>query len=465
VRLGGKIIKKSERPDRRKIGRQLMAKPVVAIVGRPNVGKSTLFNRLIGRRHAIVEDTPGVTRDRLYDNVSWSGRAFIVIDTGGIRFDEGDVFTREIKLQAEVAIEEADVIVFVVSREGLTGEDQEVADMLRKSRKRVVLAVNKVDDFNRVPDYYEFYNLGLGDLIPVSSLHGYNINDLLDAVVEAFPAGEDEAEDDSVKIAVVGRPNVGKSSLVNALLGEKRVIVSDVPGTTRDSIDTKIIFQEKEYTLIDTAGIRKKSRIKEAAEKYSLIRTLRSIERCDAAIILLDAQEGIIEQDKRVAGYVHDAYKANLLVVNKWDLIEKDTHTMHKFDEDLRREFKFLAYSPTLYISALTRQRIFRVLEMAGFVAEQHFRRIQTAALNQVVREALLLNPLPGGGKRQGKIYYAAQVATAPPTFVFFINDKDLIHFTYLRYLENVLRQNFGFEGTPLRLLLRERGEKNQGED
>jgi GTP-binding protein len=442
-----------------------MPKPVVAIVGRPNVGKSTLFNRLIGQRKAIVEDMPGVTRDRLYDTGSWSGRSFILIDTGGIRFDEGDVFTQEIKLQAEIAIDEADVILFVVSmQEGVTAEDQEVAELLRKSRKRVVLAVNKVDDFTRTPEHYEFYHLGLGDLVPISSIHGYNINDLLDAVVEAFPENETEEEDDSLKIAFIGRPNVGKSSLVNALLGEKRVIVSDVPGTTRDAIDTKVRFQGKDYILIDTAGIRKKSRIREATEKYSLIRTLRGIERCDAAVILLDAQEGVIEMDKRVAGYVHEAAKANMLTVNKWDLIEKDGGTMHRFDETLRREFKFLSYSPTLYISALTKQRIFRIFEMADFVAEQHYRRIRTAELNQVIREAVLLNPLPGGGKRQGKIYYAAQVSTAPPVFVFFVNEKERIHFSYLRYLENVLRQNFGFEGTPLRLLLREKNENNGGE-
>jgi GTP-binding protein len=436
-----------------------MAKPIVAIVGRPNVGKSALFNRLVGERKAIVEDMPGVTRDRLYDKSEWLGREFIVIDTGGIRFDEGDIFTKEVKLQADLAIEEADVILFVVDvQDGITSEDAQVANLLRRSKKPIILTVNKVDNFNKPLDHYEFYNLGLGDPIPVSAMHGSNINELLDAVIENFPPEvENDENDDVIKIAVVGRPNVGKSSLVNALLGEERVIVSDIPGTTRDSIDTPFTFNGKKYILIDTAGVRKKSRIKETTERYSVIRTLRSVERADVCLIMLDAKEGIIEQDKRVAGYVHEQNKANIIVMNKWDLIEKDGQTMNKFDKDIRREFKFLSYSPTLYISALTKQRIFKVLEMVDFVAEQHYRRVQTAELNQIITEALLLNPLPGGGKKKGKIYYATQVSVAPPTFVFFVNDKELIHFTYLRYLENVLRQNFGFEGTPVRLLLKQR--------
>ncbi len=441
-----------------------MAKPVVAIVGRPNVGKSTLFNRLAGARKAIVEDIPGVTRDRLYDSSDWAGREFVIIDTGGIRFDEGEIFTREVKLQAEIAIEEADVIVFVVdAKDGITHEDEQVADLLRKSKKPVVVAANKVEKFNKQMEYFEFYNLGLGDPVPVSAMHGMNTNELLDAVVDKFGPASNYAEDeDAIKIAVVGRPNVGKSSLVNSLLGEERVIVSDVPGTTRDAIDTPFQYAGNKYILIDTAGIRKKSRIKEATEKYSVIRALKSVERADVVLILLDASEGVIEQDKRIAGFVHEQGKANVLVVNKWDLVEKDGSTMTRFDRDIREELKFLAYSPILYVSALTRKRIFKVLELVDFVAEQHNRRINTAELNQIVNEAMLLNPLPGGGGKKVKIYYATQVTTAPPTFVFFSNHAEMVHFSYLRYLENVLRKNFGFEGSPIRLVVRNRDSKEE---
>lgn len=439
-----------------------MAKPIVAIVGRPNVGKSTLFNRLVGWRKAIVEDIPGVTRDRIYDSSDWAGREFIIIDTGGIRFDDGDNFTREVKQQAELAIEEADVIMFVVdTQEGISPEDEQVANLLRKSKKPVILAANKVENFDRQLDYYEFYKLGLGDPIPVSAMHGKNTNELLDAVIAKFaPASEYEDDPDSIKIAIVGRPNVGKSSLVNALLGEERVIVSDVPGTTRDSIDTPFEYQGNKYTLIDTAGIRKKSRITEATERYSVIRALKSVDRADVVLTLLDASEGVIEQDQRIAGYVHEQGKANIIIVNKWDLIEKDGQTMNRFDENIRAELKFLSYSPILYVSALTRQRIFKILELVEFVAEQHNRRIKTAELNQVITEAMLLNPLPGGGGKKIKIYYATQVQTAPPAFVFFANYPDKVHFSYLRYLDNVLRKNFGFEGTPIRLMVRKRDSK-----
>jgi len=439
-----------------------MSKPVVAIVGRPNVGKSTLFNRLVGSRKAIVEDIPGVTRDRLYDSSDWEGREFIIIDTGGIRFDEGDVFTREIKLQAELAVEEADVIVFVVdAQDGVNYEDEQVANLLRKSKKPVILAANKVENFDRQLDYYEFYKLGLGDPIPVSAMHGRNINDLLDAVVARFAPASEYAEDpDAIKIAIVGRPNVGKSSLVNALLGEERVIVSDVPGTTRDAIDTPFEYQGNKYILIDTAGIRKKSRIKEATERYSVIRALKSVERADVVVTMLDASEGVIEQDQRIAGYVHEQGKASIIVVNKWDLIEKDGQTMNRFDEKIREELKFLAYCPILYISALTKQRIFKILELVDFVSGQHNRRIKTGELNQVLNEAMLLNPLPGGGGKKIKIYYTTQVNTAPPQFVFFANYPEKVHFSYLRYLDNVLRKNFGFEGTPIRLMVRKRDSK-----
>lgn len=439
-----------------------MAKPVVAIVGRPNVGKSTLFNRLVGERKAIVEDLPGVTRDRIYDDAEWLGREFIVIDTGGIRFDEGDVFAREIKLQAEIAIEEAEVIVFVVdTTEGITSEDEQVANLLRKSRKPVILAANKVENFSKQLEYYEFYNLGLGDPIPVSAIHGMNTNDLLDAIIENFKdIPESEDDEDAIKIAVVGRPNVGKSSLVNAFLGEDRVIVSDIAGTTRDSIDTPFRYDGQKYILIDTAGIRKKSRIKEPTERYSVIRSLKSVERADVVLNMLDASEGVIEQDKRIAGYVHDQGKASIIVVNKWDLIEKDGTTMNRFDQEIRQDLKFLSYSPLMYISAVTKRRIFKVLELVDFVAEQHHRRIATAELNRIVNEAMLLNPLPGGGNKKTRIYYSTQVSTAPPTFVFFSNKPEEVHFSYLRYLENELRKNFGFEGTPIRMIVRKRSGK-----
>lgn len=436
-----------------------MAKPVVAIVGRPNVGKSTLFNRLVGARKAIVEDIPGVTRDRLYDSSDWEGREFVIIDTGGIRFDEGDIFAREIKLQAQLAIEEADVIVLVLdAQEGITSEDEQVSNLLRKSKKPVILAANKVENFDRQLDYYEFYNLGLGEPIPISAMHGRNINELLDAVIAQFAPPEAYQEDsEAIKIAIVGRPNVGKSSLVNALLGEERVIVSDTPGTTRDAIDTPFDYKDNHYILIDTAGIRKKSRITEATEKYSVVRALKSVERADVVLIMLDADEGVIEQDKRIAGYVHEQGKASIIIVNKWDLIEKDGQTMNKFDKDIREELKFLAYCPILYVSALTKKRVFKILELVDFVSDQHNRRIQTSDLNQVVNEAMLLNPLPGGGGKKIKIYYATQVKTTPPTFVFFANYPEKVHFSYLRYLDNVLRKNFGFEGTPIKLIVRKR--------
>ncbi len=440
-----------------------MSKPVVAIVGRPNVGKSTLFNRLVGNRKAIVEDTPGVTRDRLYDNSEWSGHEFIIIDTGGIRFDREDVFASEIRLQAELAIEEADVILFMVdSKEGITSEDEQVADLLRKADKPVVLAANKVENFDKQLEYFEFYNLGLGEPIPISAMHGLNTNDLLDAVVSQFgPAPRQEEDDDTIRIAIVGRPNVGKSSLVNALLGEERVIVSDIPGTTRDAIDTPFQFQGRKYTLVDTAGIRRKSRIKESTERYSVIRALRSIDRADVVLIMVDAVDGVRDQDKKIAGYVHEQGRANIIVVNKWDLVEKNSTTINRYDEEIREEFKFLAYSPIMYVSALTKKRIFKLLDIVDFVVGQHNRRINTSELNQVVNEAMALNPLPGGGGKKVKILYSTQVRTAPPTFVFFSNHPELVHFSYLRYLENTLRQNFGFEGSPIRLLVR----KNPGKD
>jgi GTP-binding protein len=351
----------------------------------------------------------------------------------------------------------------VDTKDGITHEDEQVAELLRKSNRPVVLAANKVENFHKQLEYYEFYNLGLGDPIPISAMHGMNTDELLDAVISKFGPPSQYAEDpDAVKIAIVGRPNVGKSSLVNALLGEERVIVSDVPGTTRDAIDTPFRYNGKDYILIDTAGIRKKSRIKETTEKYSVIRALRSVDRADVVLIMLNAVDGVTEQDQRIAGYVHEQNKANIIVVNKWDLIEKTGSTMNKFDKDIREELKFLSYAPLLYISALTRKRIFQVLDIADFVVEQHNRRIPTAEINRVLKEAMMLNPLPGGGGKRIKIYYGTQVRTAPPTFVLFSNNPDMIHFSYLRYLENRLRQNFGFEGTPIRLLVRARSSQEQ---
>ncbi len=439
-------------------------KPVIAIVGRPNVGKSTLFNRLAGKRKAIVEDIPGVTRDRLYDSSDWEGRDFIIIDTGGIRYDDEAPFASEIRMQVEIAIEEADLILFVVdAREGATSEDAEVAQMLRKTRKPVILIANKVEDFGKHLDYYDFYKLGLGEPIPFSAMHGMNIDTILDEAMERIDIQdiEDEAGD-ATRIAIVGRPNVGKSSLVNALLGEHRVIVSEVSGTTRDSIDTPFAFEGKDYLLVDTAGIRRRSRIRDAVEKYSIIRALKSIDRADVAVLILDAQDKVTEQDQRIAGYIHEQGKANIIVVNKWDLIAKDTRTMNEFDRDIREELKFMAYSPILYVSALTRQRIFKIIELVDFVADQHHRRITTGELNQVINEAMMLNPLPGGGKKRAKIFYCTQVKTAPPTFVLFANDPDMIHFSYIRYLENVLRKNFGFEGSPVRIIVRQRSQKEE---
>jgi GTP-binding protein len=436
-----------------------MALPVVAIVGRPNVGKSTLFNRLAGMRKAIVEDIPGITRDRIYEKSEWDGREFVVIDTGGIRTDQDDVWAQLVKKQAEIAIEEADVIVLVVdSRQGLTSEDQMVAEILRKSDKPVVLAVNKVDHFDRPIEHYEFFALGLGDPVPVSAIHGLNVNDLLDEVVGHFPEPEEPVADNlSTRIAVVGRPNVGKSSLVNAILGEERVIVSDIPGTTRDAIDTPFDYGGNRYILVDTAGIRKKSRIKISTEKYSVIRAFKSVERADVVLIVLDATEPVTEQDQRIAGFVHEEGRASIILVNKWDVVNKDEKTMAAYDRLIRENLKFLSYTPILYVSALTGKRVPKILELVDFVVEQYHRRIGTSDLNKVINEAVLLNPPPGAGKKKLKVLYATQIKTGPPTFAMFVNDPEMMHFSYERYLENTLRQNFGFEGAPIRINLRKR--------
>ncbi|MBR2783434.1 MAG: ribosome biogenesis GTPase Der [Firmicutes bacterium] len=440
-----------------------MAKPIVAIVGRENVGKSTLFNRIIGARHAIVEDTPGITRDRLYRDAEWLDREFTLIDTGGIKFNtEEGVIYGKVRQQAELAIEEASVIILVVDiSAGLTTEDEEVAALLRRSGKPVVVAVNKADDFvdpEKMLPLYDFYSLAVGDLVPVSAMHALNIGDLLDTVISYLPpAEEDDGEGDVVRLALIGRPNVGKSSLVNRLLGQERVIVSDIPGTTRDAIDTRLTRDGREYVIIDTAGMRRKSRIGEPAEHYSVSRALNAIDRSDVCVLVVDASTGIKEQDKHIAGYAHEAGKGLLVLVNKWDLPEKETNTMKRFDDDLKEELSFAGYALTLFVSAKTGQRCDRILPLVDFISEQCARRVTTAQLNEVVREAVALNVPPTDKGRRLKVLYATQVGTKPPKFVFFLNDPELMHFSYARYLENKLREAFGFAGTPISLMWRKR--------
>lgn len=436
-----------------------MSKPLVAIVGRPNVGKSTLFNRLIGRRLAIVEDTPGVTRDRIYADAQWLTHTFTLIDTGGIEPDNEDIIAQQMRRQAELAIETADVILFLTDgREGLTAADEEVAAMLRKSNKPVVLAVNKLDAPKYHEAVYDFYNLGLGDPIIVSAGQGIGLGDLLDAVCADFPKEEAEEENKPLNIALVGKPNVGKSSLVNALLGEERCIVSNIPGTTRDAIDTPFTVDGQDYVLVDTAGIRRKRAVNDATiERYSVIRSLAAVRRADVVLIVCDAEQGLSEQDVKIAGYVHEEGKASVMLVNKWDLIEKDTHTMDKFKKDMQTDLAFMDYVPFLFISAKTGQRVQKVLESARRSYEQSIRRITTGTLNDVVNEAIAMTEPPAMSGKRLKIYYATQVSIQPPTFVIFVNDEKLVHFSYKRYMENYFRKTFGFEGTPMRLYFRNR--------
>lgn len=439
-------------------GKQL-PKPVVAIVGRPNVGKSTLFNRIVGGRVAIVEDQPGVTRDRLYQTAEWAGRTFTLVDTGGLDLAEAGDIPGRVRRQVALAIDEADAVLFLVDgRTGLTPTDQEVAALLRRTRKPVLLVVNKIENFQRAGEWTEFYRLGLGEPIPVSAAQGMNTGDLLDRLVAVLPpAAEDEEEPDTLRIAVIGRPNVGKSSLVNALLGEERVIVSEIPGTTRDAIDTYFTLNGRRYLLVDTAGIRRKSRIDLPTEKYSVIRSFKAVDRCHVALVVLDAVEGVTDQDKRIAGYAHEQGKASVLVVNKWDLVEKDDRTAARFTEAIRRELAFMTYAPVVFISALTGRRLPRVMELVNLVAEQQCLRVNTADLNALIREAVMHNPPPANKNRRLKILYATQGGVKPPTFVLFVNDPELVHFSYLRYLENQLREAYGFEGTPIRFILRRR--------
>lgn len=435
-----------------------MAKPIVAIVGKPNVGKSTLFNRIARQRIAIVQDEPGVTRDRLYCDVEWLNNHFTLIDTGGIDIGE-DIITRQVREQAQIAIEEADVIVFVVDgREGLTAADEDVANVLRKTDKKVILCVNKIDDHLAAEAHvWEFYALGLGDPVAVSAEHGRNIGDLLDQIVVALPKISETEDEDLLKLAIVGRPNVGKSSLVNKFLGENRVIVSDIPGTTRDAIDTYFTRGEQKYLLIDTAGLRRRKKIEEEVERYSVIRTLRAIDRSDIAILMLDATEGLTEQDKKIAGYAHEGGKGMIIVVNKWDLVEKDSNTMRDFEQEIRAGLQFLSYAPIVFISALTGQRVHQVLDLADQVSEYQNLRISTGRLNTLIQDAVAMNQAPSDKGVRLKIYYVTQAQVKPPVFLIYVNYKELMHFSYLRYLENQIREEYEFIGTPIILSVKER--------
>lgn len=435
-----------------------MANPVVAIVGRPNVGKSTIFNRLAGERISIVEDTPGVTRDRICARTEWLGHPFNLIDTGGI--DIGDEpFLTQITEQAEIAIEEADVIIFVVSvKEGVTDADEKVARILYRTDKPVVLAVNKVDNPELRADIYDFYSLGFGEPIPVAGTHGIGTGDLLDKIIKEFPKDATNEEDDSIKFSFIGRPNVGKSSLVNAILGENRVIVSNIEGTTRDAIDTRFETEDgTKYTMIDTAGIRKKGKVYENTEKYSVLRAMRAIDRSDVVCVVLNAEEGIREQDKHVAGYAHEAGRAIVIVVNKWDTLKKDNKTMSDFENLIRQEFQYLSYAPIVFVSAKTKQRLDKLPELIKRVNDNHEQRISSAVLNDVVMDAIAHNPTPTDNGKRLRIYYATQVAIKPPTFVIFVNDPELMHFSYERFLENQIREAFDFEGTPIHIIERRR--------
>ncbi len=435
-----------------------MYKPTIAVVGRPNVGKSTLFNRIIGERKAIVEDTPGVTRDRLYATGDWLNYEFNVIDTGGIEIKD-EPFQEQIKMQAEIAILEADVIMMIVNgREGVTNDDLFVARILQQSKKPVVLAVNKIDNFEMRSDIYEFYELGLGDPYPVSGSHGLGLGDVLDQAVEHFKNIEtDVAEDDSVRVSLIGRPNVGKSSLVNAILGEERVIVSDVAGTTRDAIDTDYHYDGEHYKLVDTAGMRKRGKVYEATEKYSVLRANRAIERADVVLVILDGEEGIIEQDKRIAGLAHEAGRAILIVVNKWDAVKKDDKTMKKFEDQVRQEFQFLDYAPVAFVSALNRSRLSTLFPLIRLANDSHKKRVQSSTLNEVLVDSVSMNPTPTDKGRRLNIFYGTQVSVGPPTFVLFVNDVELMHFSYRRYLENQLRKAFDFTGSPIHIISRKR--------
>ena len=440
-----------------------MSKPIVAIVGRPNVGKSSLFNVLAGSRISIVKDTPGITRDRIYAETSWLDRSFTIIDTGGIEPDSSDVILSQMREQAQTAIDTADVIIFIVDvKQGLVDSDSKVCDMLRRSRKPVILCVNKVDDIKKYGnDVYEFYNLGIGEPVPVSAANRLGIGELLDAVVAYFPpSGEDEGEDDRPKVAIVGKPNVGKSSIINKLLGNDRVIVSDIAGTTRDAVDTTIKHDGKEYVFIDTAGLRRKKNVKEDLEHYMVVRTVAAIERSDVVILVVDAAEGITEQEAKIAGIAHDAGKGMIIAVNKWDAVEKDSKTVNKFEKNIRSVLSFVPYAEITFISALTGQRLQKLFDLVDTVCANASMRIATGVLNEIMTQAVAMQQPPSDKGRRLKLFYMTQVSVKPPTFVIFVNDKELMHFSYTRYIENQIREAFGFKGTPLKFIIRERGEK-----
>ncbi|MCR4612301.1 MAG: ribosome biogenesis GTPase Der [Lachnospiraceae bacterium] len=437
-----------------------MSKPVVAVVGRPNVGKSTLFNSLLGERVAIVKDTPGVTRDRIYADISWLQYDFTLIDTGGIEPESKDIILSQMREQAEIAIDTADVIIFMTDvRQGLVDADSKVCDMLRRSKKPVVLVVNKVDDFDKyMPDVYEFYNLGIGEPYPISASSKLGLGDMLDEVIAHFPEDAIEEEDDEIpRVAIVGKPNVGKSSLVNKMCGKDRVIVSDIAGTTRDAIDTKVVYEGREYIFIDTAGIRRKSKIKEELERFSIIRAVTAVEKSDVVIIMIDATEGVTEQDAKIAGIAHERGKGIIIAVNKWDAIEKDNKTVNKFTENIRSILSFMPYAQIIYISALTGQRINRLYNMIDSVLANNSMRIATGVLNEIIIEAVAMHEPPSDKGKRLKIFYATQAGVKPPTFVIFVNNKSLMHFSYVRYLENRIREAFGFEGTSIKFVIRER--------
>lgn len=438
-----------------------MSKPLVAVVGRPNVGKSTFFNRVVGKRVAIVEDTPGVTRDRIYAEAEWQNVHFALIDTGGIEPASEEIIPAQMRAQAEIAMDTSDVIVFMVDgKAGLTADDREVANMLRRTGKPVILVVNKVDTPNLPDDFYDFYELGIGDPMPISAANMLGIGDVLEEIVKSFPEGSDTEEDDSIGIAVIGKPNVGKSSIINELTGENRVIVSPIAGTTRDSIDTPLEIDGEKFTLIDTAGIRRKSKVNEDIEKYSVIRAVAAIERCDVCLLMIDATEGITEQDKKIAGVAHEAGKGIVIVVNKWDLIEKDSHTMKNFQKEIDKELTFMSYAPSVFISVKDKLRVKNVIFMAKAVAENRAMRVPTGQLNALISDAILMKQPPSDKGKRLKIYYATQVGVKPPLFSFKINSRPLMHFSYARYLENKIRESFGFEGTSIKFVFREKGEK-----
>ena len=441
-----------------------MSKPVVAIVGRPNVGKSTLFNALAGEMISIVKDTPGVTRDRIYADVTWLDKEFTLIDTGGIEPESKDIILSQMREQAQIAIDTADVIIFITDvRQGLVDADSKVADMLRRSGKPIVLTVNKVDNFDKfMSDVYEFYNLGIGDPSPISAASRLGIGDMLDRVIEYFPEHDgEEEEDERPRIAIVGKPNVGKSSIINKLLGEQRVIVSDIAGTTRDAIDTDIVHDGKEYVFIDTAGLRRKNKIKEELERYSIIRTVTAVERADVVLVVIDATQGVTEQDAKIAGIAHERGKGIIVVVNKWDAIEKNDKTMREYENEVRRVLSFMPYAEIMYVSAETGQRLNKLYDMIDMVIENQTMRVATGVLNEIMTEAVAMQQPPSDKGKRLKLYYMTQVSVKPPSFVIFVNDKELMHFSYTRYLENKIREAFGFRGTALKFFIRERKEKD----